>query len=178
VEPENRLNRLIDAGLERYTAEPRAGLENRILARVREQQRGRHPVWRRWMWACAAAVAAIILTLGLELVRKPQPPAPPRVAVESPKAPPEAPTAKAAVQSPPRQRRLVASMQVAPSAAPHLAKFPSPTPPSEQERLLTRSREPQLAALAQPQPVSNATGPIQIAAIDIRRLPDPDPDAN
>jgi hypothetical protein len=177
MEPKGRINRLIDAGLERYTAEPRAGLENRILARVREQQRERHPGWPMWMWAWTVAVGVIVLTLWLELVRKPQAPAPPRVALESPRTPPQAPPAKAAVENPPRRRR-VASMQVAPSVAPHLAQFPSPMPSSEQERLLTRSREQQLAALAQPQPVSNEIVPVEIAAIDIRRLPDPDPDAN
>ena len=59
----DQLDRLIDSELARY-AEPRAGLEQRILARVSVEAPARSSLFRGWRyWALAGAVAAVIVLL-------------------------------------------------------------------------------------------------------------------
>ena len=60
----------LDAALAQYTAiEPRAGLENRVLARLKaEQDRPTAVPW--WRWAAVVAVAVIVMTFVVDRVRK------------------------------------------------------------------------------------------------------------
>jgi len=64
----DELDRLIDSELARY-AEPRAGLEQRILARVGSEAMRRPGMLGRWRaWVLAGAVAmAIVFAIGLPL---------------------------------------------------------------------------------------------------------------
>ena len=56
---EDDLDKLIDGALSAYSAaEPLAGLEQRVLGRVRAAQASRR---RRWRWALAAATVAALV---------------------------------------------------------------------------------------------------------------------
>jgi len=67
------IDRQIDAALKEYAAvEPRAGLEERILANVRAARvQSRPHAW--WKWALVAA--ALILAMGVWRIERPHPPA-------------------------------------------------------------------------------------------------------
>jgi hypothetical protein len=139
------LDEQVDAALAKYAAaEPRAGLEERILAnlRVHERTTTRVPWWR---WAGAIAVALLITVL---LRWRLEHHAPPQI-VNHPVIPqqqtrPEV-TARdtpirnvpPAIRIAPRRRRnhLLSAATLA-SAAPKLDQFPSPRPLTEQEKLL------------------------------------------
>src|ERR1700757_4524333 len=62
---QDELDRALDAALAKYVAEPRAGLEERVLANLRaETARGAERAW--WRWGVLAFVAAALLfALGL-----------------------------------------------------------------------------------------------------------------
>lgn len=68
----DELDQLIDSELARY-AEPRAGLEQRILARVEAESPVRSWVFGRWRnWALAGAIAALALAMiAVPLLRNP-----------------------------------------------------------------------------------------------------------
>lgn len=64
-QPEDKLDRLIDAELTKYAnVDPRSGLDERILANLRSRQPVAHS-W--WHWGLAAAVAAILVVLASSL---------------------------------------------------------------------------------------------------------------
>lgn len=148
--------RFIDEWLEgalkqRGRAEPRPGLENRILASIKAE-RERVPA-RGWSWWPVWAVAAAILLIaGVVLLRSTQELAPPVVSHVT------APAVSKSVE-----HRVIASgrkslMRSAgkPGAAPRMEQFPSPQPLSEQEQILARyiqqfPREAGLVAQAQTQ---------------------------
>ena len=91
------LDKLIDGALSVYSrAEPLAGLEDRVVNRVRLAEVSRR---RRWHWALAVTVPVLAAILIVVFARKPQPApvarvAPPPVRVET--APPSPP--RAAIQ--------------------------------------------------------------------------------
>lgn len=61
TQPEDELDCLLDAALAKYVdADPRPGLENRVLANLRCGQSSTNPWWR---WGLAAALAAILIVL-------------------------------------------------------------------------------------------------------------------
>jgi hypothetical protein len=147
----------LDAALKAYgAAEPRAGLEGRILANLRaERGRVTAPAWR-W-WPVLLAVASMLLVGTAVLLKTKARPA--RLAtvttgVATVPAAKEVATAhgdEVRVGSPSRARhrenRVVTS-------APRLEQFPSPRPLSKQEKLLARyierfPREAVLVARAQ-----------------------------
>lgn len=75
-------DQLLDAALVRYAAaEPRAGLEDRILANLRAEG-GRLPGRQWWQWSLAAAVAAV-LVVAVALAWRPGKPAHPVAASHS-----------------------------------------------------------------------------------------------
>jgi hypothetical protein len=80
--PGRKIDAWLDQALARYSgAEPRAGIENRVLAALRAEQR--NPRRRRWMvWVPAAATAAVVVVAMVAVYssRKPSP----RVLVPSP----------------------------------------------------------------------------------------------
>lgn len=142
----------VDAALVQYAAaEPRAGLADRILANLREEQR-RAEEHSRWRWPTIAAVAAMLVialslawqssrsTLDITAQRSAitgqsdQQAHLPVVANDTAASNHRAPPATAKRTSPTmhrvrRSRGLV-------KLAPRLAQFPSPRPLSKQEELL------------------------------------------
>lgn len=151
------LDRLIDRALARYSAaEPLAGLEQRVLDRVRLAESGRR---RRWRWALVLAVPALAASLLVVLAPKPKPP----IAVAKIEAPP-APVI--VLPAPPAPRRVAKTRRAAPK--PELPKrnlFPTLSPLTGEERLLVQLAQanPQLL-LAKP------VGEIEIKPIEIAPL--------
>jgi hypothetical protein len=161
-ERERMVDRLLDGALTAQNAEPREGLEERILANLRTQPE-RHP-WRRWLWAPALAAAAILIAAGLHLARRTPAPATPQVTRRQPPAnvrrDAEAQRQVATVQ--PHHVPRSGSRRV-PRPSPVLARagklprqdvFPSPAPLTPEEQLLlalVRDNRPEAVNLAQAQ---------------------------
>jgi len=143
----DELERMLDAALAKYVVvEPRAGIEERVLANLRSEQ-ARTARYSWWQWSLAAAVTAVLIVavaLGWRSMMK---------------RPHWANHAPTSVQGPrthatrtanrdgnsadrPRQaaiRRAVRTHPQAKSVAaayPKLDQFPSPQPLSEQEKIL------------------------------------------
>lgn len=135
---------LLDAALSRYAAsEPRAGLEERLLAELHARP-APPPVWA-WGWQ-PAAVAAVVVALVAGIFYFTRQPAPEPVPVaRAPAAPavvplaPEsgAPVAPIPEGSPAAKRTTVARVERA-AVTPRREQFPSAAPLSEQELLLLR----------------------------------------
>jgi len=141
------LDRTLDAALEKYAAvEPRAGLEDRILANLRAAQK-ESPVRSGWRWHAVAAVAVLVIVVAVVALRSGRP-SHPAIAKHPPAT--EAPLRQTAVAAPagaenavhPQTRRMVAKV-VSPTpppadvaAVPKLDQFPSPQPLSQQEQML------------------------------------------
>jgi hypothetical protein len=151
----------LDAALKQYgQAEPRAGLENRVLASLRiERERAASPGWQWWP-AVGALTAIAMITVGMFLVRlnrrKTQAPvAREIVASVEVKGPEPGQTKQQATTGGirtrmPRPHRHVEVEFVSEKRE----QFPSPEPLSEQEQILARyiqqfPREATLMARAQ-----------------------------
>jgi hypothetical protein len=135
------LDRELDAALAKYAvAEPRTGLEERILANLQTERDHAHER-ARWRWGAAAlAIAAVVLVIiglswtGMRRIPTtaghPLPPkprvhlAPPQIASTQPPAPDS------------RPRRFARPSHPSATAMPKLDQFPSPRPLSDQERIL------------------------------------------
>jgi hypothetical protein len=151
----DEIDGMLDAALAKYVAEPRAQLEERILANLRTAD-ARVTPRAGWTWSFIGAVAAVILvaaTVAWRLTR----PTPPRI-VNHPSGMQQTPVPdRAAVQQRPTTRqqkhphKLVQHRRqnVAVATNPKLEVFPSPLPLSEQEKLLAIyvSEYPEHAAL-------------------------------
>jgi hypothetical protein len=160
------LDHTLDAALANYAAvEPRAGLEERILANLRaEPARVSERVW--WQLPLAiGATAIVVLAVGLVLRsgRHPQPSVKNPPAVTTPAT--KQPDTQAATHNPDAVRlardqatrhqpthatvQHSARSETVAAAPPRLDQFPSPRPLSEQEKLLASyiAQEPQRAAL-------------------------------
>jgi len=128
----DELDNVIDHVLATYSnAEPLAGLEQRVLDRVRIAQGARR---RRWRWALMFAVPAVAATLLVIFAPKPKSQPVPLAVVATPPAPVRLPAAV-----PPAPRRIARPRR--PAIAPELAKrqfFPTPSPLTEEERLLVQ----------------------------------------
>ena len=122
------VDELLDAALSRYAAsEPRAGLEERLLAELRARP-APPPAWG-WPAAAgwqAAAVAAVVVALVAGLFYFTRQPAPEPV--------PVAPIP----EGPPAAKRTAAARVERVATSPRREQFPSAAPLSEQERLLLR----------------------------------------
>lgn len=148
-EKDRKLDEMLDGLLASYSAaEPRPGLETRILASVREASAKRRPwTWGwNWMWAGAVATAVVVMVaLAAYFSRPAQRPRVPEIVrqtVPQPKeqAPPIAqtqtptPAPQTVARQQPRQRpRTTAPREVADLRQ---EVFPTPSPLSEQEKLL------------------------------------------
>jgi len=149
------IDQMLDAALAEYgAAEPRPGLEGRILANLRtERDHAPTQLWRWWFMLLAASTMALIGTAVFLKTRDANAPlatgnhlAVPAV-WEGPRA--HQNTGSALSASRPRRRRVTAAPNV-----PRLEQFPSPQPLSKQEELLARyieqfPREAVLMARAQ-----------------------------
>ena len=157
---ERDVDQWLESALSQYgKAEPRAGLESRVLANL-QAERNRIASRRRWWWAAgsAAALAAIVAgvwvgeagrgrnpgstagtstTTRREAVRRLIPPEP---------APQVAHPAREVAQRRPANRAV---RDLAVARTPKLAQFPSPQPLSEQEQVLVSyvANYPESAAL-------------------------------
>jgi hypothetical protein len=152
-ETEKKLDRWLDAALARYShsdeAEPRMGLETRVLATLEADRREREQNRYRWPWrfVLAAGLAIVLVavvarapwrrpvsappgdtarTEGAGLQVKPQ--------TQTPLFAATGLTLPASTRS--RQRTNQVSQEVAEAPPPRLAQFPAPRPLSEAERLL------------------------------------------
>jgi hypothetical protein len=157
---QDEFDRVLDAVLAKYAAaEPRAGLEERVLANLRaEQARDAEHAWGRWR-AIAAVAAVIVVVVALFL--RPDKLSHPVVA-DHPSTPMEAPKERETDVISNAQRREVrphvrvrkpalrpSPPDVAIARAPKLEQFPSPEPLSEQEKLLQNyvAQNPEQAVL-------------------------------
>ena len=144
---QDELDRMIESALAKYAAaEPRAGLEGRVLANL-QAERTRIPVRPDWHWAMAGAMLAVVvvtLALAWRSAKPSHGVANNRqdVATQSPNQPatqanrdgggilPPEPTAIRKHTTPRRHPPIPIAAQ------PKLDQFPSPQPLSEQERIL------------------------------------------
>jgi hypothetical protein len=149
------IDAVLDAALAKYAAvEPRAGLEERLLANLRT---GPEPVTRRawWSWGLAGALAAIVIvaaTLGwksgtsahLPMANHPTATEQIRRAANPPAAIASEHVFADASATVPHKGGAIAVKRVAPRAhtiaqtGPKLDVFPSPQPLSEEELALAR----------------------------------------
>ncbi len=159
----DELDRLLDDGLAGYaSAEPRPGLEQRVLARVRAEGHARPFGWFVW----AAAVAATIVLVAVQIVdfhAKPEPvsaPSPVRYATPLMAATPRV-VSRRVGHTPHRNPR------------PKRDQFPLPVAPTPEERALSdfalRFPERAKAELAD---VNAPIQPVDIEPIQIEPLPD------
>ena len=148
-EKERQMDEMLDSLLAAYSsAEPRPGLETRILASLRDApSREASPSWRnfKWLWAGAAVAAAIIVAVlligGRRHVAMPTPTV---VQMQQPVTPqpeiqPVGPETANTIPASRRKRGVPSHHQnanLALSQRPRI--FPTPTPLSEQEQLLLR----------------------------------------
>jgi hypothetical protein len=170
MEPDERkrvADEWLDAGLKQYgQAEPRPGLENRILAGLRSERE--RMLARKWQWwpALAALTAIFLIGIGVFLIKLRNAGVHAPLAKESPasfqqKTPQARQADGSRVQDFPGQR-IHTGVQFHPhhvtehTATARLEQFPSPHPLSEQEAILQRyaeqfPREASLMAQAQTQ---------------------------
>ncbi len=140
---ERMVDRLLNEALAPQEVEPRAGLEQRILANLRAQPE--RPSWWRWMWVPAVAAAMIALVVELRISSKPQP-VRPTIAIEhraAPTAPPEksaSPVPLVAEQRKPvpgiTHRDKVVAAAPTNASFPRQAVFPLPVPLTPEETML------------------------------------------
>lgn len=142
-----RLDDQLDAALAKYAAaEPRPGLEERILANLRSRERATSRV-AGWRWAGALAAAFLVALLVLarvenhnprHIVRRPNSlpeQIPPRVAANRTPANEARPVAFATLR---RVRKHTSTRVAVAAAEPKLDHFPSRQPLSDEELALVR----------------------------------------
>ena len=141
------LDRWLDGALQQYgNAEPRAGLEHRILANLESADK-RARVDRRWWWALAAAAVMVCIAVAVwmgrdvnhlakEAVARVMP-ATSSVVITKPPAPTPA-LGKVATTTTHPARRRESRPRIPSAKEPRLEQFPSARPLSEQEQMLSR----------------------------------------
>jgi len=159
-ERERDVDQWLDAGLSRYgKAEPRTGLESRVLANL-QSERNRIASRRPWWWAAGAVAAAVAIVAVVwvgESSRKRHPGSvaetsttthheEARRAVQPGPAPHAAHPANESAQRSPANRPI---RDLVVASTPKLEQFPSPQPLSEQEQILMSyvAKYPEKAAL-------------------------------
>ncbi|MBZ5508868.1 MAG: hypothetical protein LAO78_25695 [Acidobacteriia bacterium] len=147
-EKDKQMDAMLDSLLTAYSSvEPRPGLETRILANLRDAERreAKPAAWNfKWLWAGMAVAAAIIIAVVL-IGGRHRVVAPPTVVQKQQPAPPQPEVQRSApvtaVNVPrPRAPRATQVQNVNATLALNQRPqvFPTPTPLSEQERLLLR----------------------------------------
>lgn len=151
----NELDRILEAGLGSYSdAEPRIGLERRVLAHVRSN--GRRRVW--WFgWAAVAAAAAVMMAVALRSPHEPPKPAPLVAQIPAAELKVSAPSA------PPVVARRIARPRPAP--LPKENVFPEPSPLTREERALVAWANKAPALFEKP-----SMAPLEIPEIKIEPL--------
>jgi hypothetical protein len=158
----DELDKLIDGALAEYSsAQPLAGIEQRVLDRVRLAQAAR----RRWRWSLLVAVPALAAGLLVLFAPKPQPQPVPVAVVAPPPAPVVQPTIRAAVPSRGATKRRPATVR-----RPELPKrgvFPTISPLTGEERLLVQLAQSNPRFFEARPADSLEIKPIEIAPIQI-----------
>ncbi len=163
MKKDKQMHEMLGSLLAQYSlVEPRPGLEQRILANLSDTTRNEAvlPWWNfKWLWAGAAVAAAIVVAVliagrghpaaPIPTVVQTQQPAPPQTGMQR-SLPATAGTIPANHRKMPVQRRP-RNAELASSQWP--AIFPTPTPLSEQERLMFAylANTPQEVVVAQMQ---------------------------
>ena len=168
----DELDRMIDGALASYSGvEPLAGLEERVLNRVRVAETER-PRLRLWRWILAGSVLAALLVVAIVL-RTQRNPAPKtneiaRVEAHVPLAP--APAREAPRVAPTRLRMIAKAPQ--PERLPKLEQFPAPAPLTAEERALVAfvGRDPKQAQQVFSDLQKHSNEPIEVGAIQIPPL--------
>ncbi|HWX53899.1 MAG TPA: hypothetical protein VN176_04835 [Verrucomicrobiae bacterium] len=143
-ERDQHFEQLLDSLLQAYSdADPRPGLETRILAGLNAQAVARKSPLI-WLWAGAGAAVAVALVMAILLHRAAVAPQPPKIAGTNPAAIQRVPSTEH-TSAPTRAGALTPSKQHAspmtnqsPVASVRQDIFPTPAPLSEQEQLLLR----------------------------------------
>jgi hypothetical protein len=144
-------DRELDTALEKYAAaEPRTGLEERVLANLQtEQNRAPMPAW--WLWAAVTALAVVMLVVTASLAWRFERPVP--AAMAQPTLAPTQSNQRVGVQVASNSGRGLHRLQGAGSMrrlnphalshtaaaavpVPKLDQFPSPQPLNQQEEML------------------------------------------
>lgn len=137
------LDRTLDAALTQYaSAEPREGLEERIMANLRSADtRAAQRAW--WNWGFAVALAAVLIIAAVVVWRWNKPTHQPIAIDPMLKQAPVAPyvargdeKSASPRKSLPRRRLRRQPERAIVAAGPKLDVFPSPLPLSEQEKIL------------------------------------------
>ena len=180
---DNELDKLLDDALAEYrAAEPLAGLEDRVLNRVRLENERRKKVLWRWSMLAAAALLAIVAWLGIS-VRLRRQPAPPAIAQQQPRSlepqrqPAQSSMANHAARPEPAVKLAhaahkgsrAAAALVAAQRQPMREQFPSPAPLTPSERSLLALAQTHPAAL-QELPHNDVNEEIAIVPIEIKPL--------
>jgi hypothetical protein len=140
-----QIDDMLDSLLANYSsAEPRPGLETRILASLREAEKKAPQRWWsfKWLWAGAVAAAIIVAAVLINGWHRVEPPT--NVVVKtsqpapSPEIQPHAPIAPKETARIHRRKPLAPALPQNATLAlrDRPAVFPTPTPLSEQEKLL------------------------------------------
>ena len=186
---DHELNRLLDEALHSYAAEPDAHLENRILATVREEARQTtNNGWARWLrWGLAAVACAILIGVAVyfgqpwrhpvkfahvpQQTRPNSQPSDQAQTSDIASATPARPY-KRLLHQPPRKEEALTK---APAQPPKLDVFPTPDPPTAEERALVAYSQNPTGNQQQKPSVVHAEDlevePIRIAEIHVEPLP-------
>jgi hypothetical protein len=170
MQSNGELDRMIDSALAEYSnAQPLAGLEERVLNRIRLVEGARR---RAFGWVAAIAVAASVVLVSI-LVRMPRTPAPPgNGIVPVPALAPSRPVPEAAELHGALKRHhggIVRKRAEAPKPVEKLKPFPTPQPLTAEERTLRGfvERYPEEAGQALTQLQNWSNNPITIEPIQI-----------
>lgn len=140
-EKHGELDELLDSLLAKYVdAEPRPGMETRLLANLRATSLAagerRRRIWR-WLLAGAGAVVVAAILFAIYLTQLSQLPQPPKIEVAGPPSRPPITVFHTPAQRP-RKSRVIQQDATGSMAVANVRRevFPVPTPLSDQERLL------------------------------------------
>ncbi|MBZ5619471.1 MAG: hypothetical protein LAQ69_12220 [Acidobacteriia bacterium] len=169
----DELDKLLDEALASYSSEePRPGLEQRVLGRVRAAGTQRRFGW--WRWAVAIPVLASLLVVAITHRVKPQATIAERtISTAQPPATTDAASAEEPQAAAPRRRhRVVTRPVVARSPLPRLSVFPRPSALSPEERALVDlvARFPDQAREVLIEADQRSAEPIEIRKIQIPPL--------
>jgi hypothetical protein len=166
-----KLDRLIDSALSGYSdTQPLAGMEDRVLNRVRLAERGHR---RRLGWGIALALAASLAIVAILIQPGPQ---------HAPKSARRGPAPDRGLIAPPGERRAAtrhtarkpSAHTARPRGLPKREQFPSPAPMNAEERallaLVRRNPEEARQMLAALQ--KRTTEPIAIQPVEVAPLND------